>query len=267
MIKMSKATLPNGITIGKAKVVVDIVDGANREIRPRIKIAPNFVTYHNTGNKGRGADARAHNNLIHNLGDKAPRDTSHVSWHFAVDSKFIYQHIPMDELAYHCGDGIGKKSGNMTSVGIEICMHADEPDYHQAEENAIALGIYIAKIWGMPEANHVPHKRWSGKNCPQIILERDKGFDKFHARIKAAIHNKPAIQVQKEQEEPIVKFTSPTLKESFEGRVKSPTTAKLIDNAAVKYLKHTSKLKDGKLSDGDLAAISTELAVYFLKQK
>lgn len=46
---------------------------------------------------------------------------------------------PFDEAAYHCGDGWGLKSGNRTSIGIEICGNP-EINKHNSEENAIALG-------------------------------------------------------------------------------------------------------------------------------
>lgn len=179
--------LTNGMKIGKATVVVDIVPKGNPEIRPGTKIRPKFITYHNTGNSGRGANAKSHNTYIHNLASYHPKDTTHVSWHLTVDENYIYQHLPFDENAWHCGDGSGPRSGNMTSIGIEICMHRDQKDYHQAEENAIALGVYLAKELGIPDSNHVPHQKWSGKYCPQVILKRDGSFTKFHNRIKAAI--------------------------------------------------------------------------------
>ena len=172
--------------IGKATVIVDIIPKGNPEIRPAVKITPKFLTYHNTGNSGKGANAKAHNKLIHNMANKNPRDTSHVSWHLTIDENFIIQHIPFDEMAYHCGDGSSKASGNMTSIGLEICMHSDQKNYHQAEENAIALGVYLAKQLNIPIANHVPHQKWSGKFCPAVILQRDGGFTKFHNRIKSA---------------------------------------------------------------------------------
>ncbi|MED1125142.1 N-acetylmuramoyl-L-alanine amidase [Bacillus atrophaeus] len=179
--------LTNGMKIGKATVVVDIIPKGNYKIRPGTKIKPTFLTYHNTGNSGRGANAKSHNKYIHNMANLEPRDTSHVSWHLTVDDEYIYQHIPFDENAWHTGDGSGPRSGNMNSVGIEICMHVDQKDYHQAEENAIALGVYLAKQLGIPDANHWPHQKWSGKYCPQVILDRDGSFNPFHTRIKNAI--------------------------------------------------------------------------------
>ena len=196
-------TLTNGMKIGKATVIVDIIPKGNPEIRPGTKIKPKFITYHNTGNNGRGANAKAHNTYIHNLASYHPKDTTHVSWHLTVDENYIYQHLPFDENAWHCGDGSGPRSGNMTSIGIEICMHRDQKDYHQAEENAIALGVYLAKELGIPDSNHVPHQKWSGKYCPQVILRRDGNFTKFHNRIKAAIQkdgkvSKPASSPKQE---------------------------------------------------------------------
>lgn len=184
--------LTNGMKIGNATVVVDIIPKGNPEIRPATKITPSFITYHNTGNAGRGADAEAHNKYIHNMAGKQPKDTSHVSWHLTVDEHFIYQHIPFDENAWHTGDGSGVRSGNMTSVGIEICEHVDQKDYHQAEENAIALGLFLAKELDVQIGNHVPHQKWSGKFCPRVILSRDGSFVPFHNRIKAAAAPAPA---------------------------------------------------------------------------
>lgn len=185
---MTITTLTNGMTIHKALVVVDIIPKGNPEIRPGTKINPKYITYHNTGNAGRGANAKSHNTYIHNMANLSPLDTSHVSWHFTVDENYIYQHIPLNENAWHTGDGGGPNSGNMTSIGIEICMHVDQKNYRQAEENAIALGNYLALKLGIPISNHVPHQKWSGKYCPQVILKRDGSFKPFYNRIVAAAY-------------------------------------------------------------------------------
>lgn len=255
--------IEKGIIIGKAKTFVDIVEPFNHEIRTMVKIKPLFITYHNTGNKGKGANAEAHNNLIHNLGDKLPRDTSHIGWHFTVDSEKIYQHLPLDEMAYHCGDGTLPKSGNKTSIGIEICMHSDEKNYPQAEENAIALGLYLEKLLNIKKENHVPHKKWSGKNCPQVILERDKGFTKFYNRIQNARVKK--VEESKKEEVFSFMFSDKKTKEMFAKRTASKATSELLDKAAIKHLGMKSKLVNGRLSNGDMAAIATELAVLYAK--
>lgn len=185
-----QALLKNGITIGKAKVIVDIVDKGNPEIRPEYAMNPTAVTIHNTGNDGRGANAESHNKYIHNMGLLSPKDTGYASWHFSVDDKKIYQHIPLNETAWHTGDGSGAKSGNMTSIGIEICENRDltAAQYKQAEENAIALTCHLIALSrdGITVNSVKPHQAWSGKYCPRVILKRDGSFTKFHNRIKAA---------------------------------------------------------------------------------
>ncbi|TWM32253.1 N-acetylmuramoyl-L-alanine amidase XlyA [Bacillus licheniformis] len=179
-------TLSGVNTIGKAKVIVDIVPKGNPEIRPAYAMKPSYITIHNTGNSGRGANAKAHNNYIHNMAKLKPKDTGYASWHFSVDDKNIYQHLPLNETAWHTGDGSGSKSGNMTSIGIEICENVDMADYGQAEENAIALTVYLLKQLGISVNNVRPHQAWSGKYCPRVILKRDGSFTPFHNRIKKA---------------------------------------------------------------------------------
>lgn len=190
---MTATTLTNGTTIGKAKVIVDIIKKGNAEIRPGTIIKPTFITIHNTGNTGRGANAKAHNTLIHNLASYDPKDTTHKSWHFTVDENYIYQHLPLNENAWHCGDGSGKKSGNMTSIGIEICHHVDQKDYAQAEANAVALTKYLCLMLQIGIAKGVvPHQHWSGKFCPSVILTRDKSLAKFIAAVSSYSNNASA---------------------------------------------------------------------------
>jgi len=185
---VSIATIKDGIILGKAKVTVDIVDRGNKEIRPETPMNPSELAYHNTGNEGKGANAELHNRYIHNMADKSPLETSHVSWHFTVDAYRIFQHLPINECAFHTGDGFNTKSGNRNAIGIEICMHKDATpaEYTQAEENAIALGVHLMQLTGIKIEKVKPHQAYSGKFCPAVILKRDGGFTKFQGRIKSA---------------------------------------------------------------------------------
>lgn len=195
-----KNLLIHGSKIGKATVIVDIIPKGNPEIRPGKKMVPKYITEHDTGNNGRGADAEAHNKYIHNQAKLPTKDTSHVGWHVTVDENYIYQHIPFDETAWHCGDG-AKGPGNSSSIGIEICMHRDQKNRNQAEENAIALTAYLLKEFKLKPTNVHPHQHWSGKFCPQVILRRDGTFGKFRARIDAAyqlggLHSAPSFETK-----------------------------------------------------------------------
>jgi hypothetical protein len=177
--------LPHGTKIGNATVIVDIISKHNPKIRSGRKMNPIYITDHDTGNPGRGADAEMHNRYIHNMASYHPKDTSHVSWHVTVDEHHIYQHIPFDETAYHCGDGVNGP-GNSRSIGVEKCMNVDG-DRNTTEENAIALYAYMTKEMGIPCDHIQPHQRWSGKYCPAVILKRDGSFNPFRKRIEAAI--------------------------------------------------------------------------------
>jgi N-acetylmuramoyl-L-alanine amidase len=178
--------------IGKAKVIVDIVRKGNPKIRPAYPMNPSELALHNTGNSGRGAGAKAHNTYIHNMASYEPKDTSHVSWHFSVDDKFVYQHLPLNESAWHTGDGNTLKSGNRNAIGIEICQNPDM-DYKQAEENAIALIVYLMKELKINIQKVKPHQAYSGKYCPAVILKRDGSIAPFISRIVRASIAKPAV--------------------------------------------------------------------------
>ncbi|MEK3995443.1 N-acetylmuramoyl-L-alanine amidase [Psychrobacillus sp. FSL K6-2365] len=190
--------LQHGSKIGNATVIVDIIGTGNPEIRPQTKMNPKKVTTHNTGNSGRGADAEMHNRYIHNLASYHPKDTSHVSWHLTVDDKFIYQHIPFDEAAYHCGDGWGVNSGNRTSIGIEICENP-ETNTQKAEENAIALTVLLLKEFKLNVNDVHPHQHWSGKYCPRVILKRDGSFNLYRKRIENVINKKGVAGVSEQK--------------------------------------------------------------------
>ena len=185
--------LQHGSKIGNATVIVDIIQKGNPEIRPGISMVPKHLTDHDTGNSGRGADAKMHNKYIHNMAGYIPKDTNHVSWHITLDENFIIQHIPFDEPTYHCGDGWGLNSGNRTSIGVEKCMHQGT-DRNKIEANAIALYAYLLKEFKFPITSVRPHQSWSGKYCPQLILNKYGSFKPSETRLKLLL--KVKIQVQ-----------------------------------------------------------------------
>lgn len=84
--------------------------------RPGYAMTPLYVTVHNTANTSKGADAKSHAAYV-------KRSTTEVSWHFTVDDKEIFQHLPLNENGWHAGDGHG--DGNRKSIGIEICENED----------------------------------------------------------------------------------------------------------------------------------------------
>ena len=112
--------------------------------RSKRSSAIKYIVIHDTGNKGKGANASSHFNYF-NGGDRQS------SADFFVDDKEILQINDYKKYyTYHCGDGKGKYGiTNSNSIGIEICVNADG-DYQKAYKNAIELAKYLMKELNIP---------------------------------------------------------------------------------------------------------------------
>lgn len=167
--------IKNGIVyldkINEAKMEIDLIPRSNRSSRPGYLMKPTSITIHNTGN--RKAGATAHTKFI-------DESTEYISWHFTVDDKYIYQELPITEVAWHAGDG-SKGPGNRSSVAIEICEH-EGIDWEKSKANAISLIVILLNEMNLTPNDVVPHQKWSGKYCPHKIL--DEGWNDFVKLIK-----------------------------------------------------------------------------------
>ncbi|MCR8656181.1 peptidoglycan recognition protein family protein [Paenibacillus endoradicis] len=127
--------------------------------RPSLVLEPTSITIHNTGNPSSTAkNERAW--LTNTSNDRV------ASFHIVMDEKEAIEVLPLNEVAWHAGDGSGMKSGNRTSIGIEIC---ESGNYSVTLDHAIEL---VAKMlhergWGIERLRR--HYDWSGKNCPRLM--------------------------------------------------------------------------------------------------
>lgn len=151
------------------KIVEDLIP-AGKKNRPKCILLPEYITIHDTGNESVGADAKCHSKYLKNT------DNS-VSWHYTVDDSVIYQHLPISENGWHCGDGEGGK-GNRKSIGIEICMNKDG-NRKKAENKTAKLVVYLMKKYNIPINNVVQHNYWSGKDCPKLLRSSPNGWTDF----------------------------------------------------------------------------------------
>jgi|LSQX01.1.fsa_nt_gb N-acetylmuramoyl-L-alanine amidase len=165
------------------QIVQDFIPKGRRN-RPGYKLEPRYITVHDTANTSAGADAKAHANYV----KSAAAAAIPASWHFTVDDKVIYQHLPLTENGWHAGDGTNG-TGNRQSIGIEICENRDG-NRAQAEKNAAWLTAKLLKDFGLPLAAVKQHYDWSGKNCPAQIRGRKNGWQDFLAAVET--HLKPA---------------------------------------------------------------------------
>ena len=152
--------------------------------RPGYKLNPKYITIHDTANTQAGADAKAHAAYL-----KKNPPASEASWHFTVDDKVIYQHLPLNENGWHAGDG-ANGTGNRESIGIEICENRDG-NRAKAEANAAWLVAKLLKDFSLGMDRVKQHYDWSKKNCPRVIRGRVNGWQDFLAAVEDYL--KPAL--------------------------------------------------------------------------
>ena len=163
------------------QIIQDFIPSGRRN-RPGYKLTPKYITIHDTANTQTGADARAHANYLKNS------PNLEVSWHFTVDDKVIYQHLPLNENGWHAGDG-ANGLGNRQSIGIEICENRDG-NRAAAEANAAWLTAKLLKDYGLKITAVKQHYDWSKKYCPRVLRNKPGGWADFLAAVEA--HLMPA---------------------------------------------------------------------------
>lgn len=151
------------ITSDKIKIIQHLIPISNKEAWG-YSMSPLYITIHNTGNP----NVSAKNNSIY-----VDKENGYVSWHFTIGDKEIYQELPITISGWHAGDKKG--TGNLKSIGIEIA------EVDGAEEMAIKFVAELLIFLNMSIDKVVPHKHWSGKNCPRLILPH---WDIFIENIK-----------------------------------------------------------------------------------
>lgn len=151
--------------------------------RPGIAMTPTTITIHNTGNlSSTAANERA---WLTN-----PTNTRTASYHIVIDAIEAIEVLPLNETAWHAGDGSKATSGNRTSIGIEICeRNTLTGEYAQTLRNAVELvaKLLAANNWGVDRLRR--HYDWSGKNCPRLMNQDGKwtGWKQFVQQVDARL--------------------------------------------------------------------------------
>lgn len=151
--------------------------------RPGMFMRPEYLTIHNTANPE--STARNERNWLTNPSNKAQ-----ASYHIVLDDKETIECIPLNEVAWHAGDG-ANGPGNRKSIGIEIC---ESGDYDKTLERAVELAAKMLKErgWGVDRLRR--HFDWSGKICPRLMYDGGSwaGWEAFKARVAALLKPAPA---------------------------------------------------------------------------
>ena len=137
------------------------------EARPGIEREIRYVVIHETGNMSRGADAVAHSEYL--LSGKS----GGTSWHYTVDDRQVYHHIPDTEVAWHAGDRRVRGGGNMAGIGIELCVNTDG-DFEETFRNAAKLTAYLLDSYGLSTGDIRQHADFLDKNCPETIRDNNR---------------------------------------------------------------------------------------------
>jgi len=140
-----------------------------RKRRCGIKMEPETITIHNTGNPK--SSAKNERGWLTN-----PANERVASFHYVIDEVEVIECIPPNEVAWHAGDGNGK--GNRASIGIEIC---ESGRYEKTLKNAskFAASLLWERGWGVDKLRR--HYDWNGKICPRLMYDNGKwtGWGEF----------------------------------------------------------------------------------------
>ena len=153
-------------TVIKGKYI-DVIDMTtwNGPNRPGYPMVPEYITVHETANPTPGADSIMHAKFVQNGGG-----AQGVSFHRSVDDHQSTKILNDNENGWHAGDG-RDGPGNRKSLAIETCINSDG-DWNKTKENLIKLVAQLCDQHNIPaDAAHiVPHQHWSGKHCPNQML-------------------------------------------------------------------------------------------------
>lgn len=147
--------------------------------RSGLPMTAKYITIHSTANLK--STAQNERDWLTN-----PENEGTASWHICVDEKEAIEAVPLNEVAWHAGDGRGQ--GNRASIGIEICESGDR---HKTLQNAAELVAKMLKErgWGIDKLRR--HYDWSGKICPRIFYDGYwAGWDNFKLEVAKRLEDK-----------------------------------------------------------------------------
>ena len=124
-----------------------------------------FIVVHFTSNLGDSAKNNA---------DYFAREIVKASAHYFVDETEIWQSVPDDRVAWHCG---GKtyyhaECRNSNSIGVEICMNGKNGSVRQGSiDHAAQLVRALMARYGIPAERVLRHDDVTHKSCPAPMVE------------------------------------------------------------------------------------------------
>ena len=164
-------------TTENVKITEDIIPISHAGRPGTTRKSTNYITIHNTGMAHPQSTAEYLNKYIHT------DTTREASWHFSVDDKEAYQHLPLTEVGWHAGDGSTQyggyhyndtykkwciNGGNQNSVGLETCVYKGV-DYNMTMRNTAKIVARLLIQFGLSTTQIRQHYDFAGKDCPQVL--------------------------------------------------------------------------------------------------
>jgi len=159
--------IKNGLlyNVESCKFIIDLIPPSNATSRPGYHMIPTGITIHNPGNAHRADQIT-----------KYVDDTKNtVSWHFSIGKGVVYQELPINENAWHAGDG---KNG----IGNRYTISCEIEENEEATQTAIAFLSELTECMGWKGDKDIffTHQHWSGKFCPRYLMsDWDEFVDKI----------------------------------------------------------------------------------------
>lgn len=167
-IKNVEGIYPNDVY--GVKVNTKLIESGT-EARSGRKRKIKYIVIHETDNTEKGADAKNHAEYL------SKNNKTSTSWHYTVDDREIYHHIPDDEIAHHAAT----QKGNQYGIGIELCVNQDG-NFEKTFENATKLVAYLLKEYHLNINDIKTHHDFSGKDCPHLLL-KDNRIEEFKNKV------------------------------------------------------------------------------------
>lgn len=169
------------------------------------KTSTEYIVVHDTWNTSPTAGALAHANYLNNVNNDPNGD--YLSWHFVVDEDYAVQQLPLDEVAYHAGDGsrvygetyyndyykyqsIG--GGNRNGIGIESCVNYGT-NYTNVMRRLARLVSELLIDYNLGMDRVKQHHDFSGKNCPMTMRENGR-WEEFLNMVEIFYYGKTTLK-------------------------------------------------------------------------
>lgn len=137
-----------------------------------------YLVVHYTGNRGDTAKNNA---------DYFAREVTGTSAHYFVDENEVWQSVPENRAAWHCGTKgtyYHPACRNANSIGVEVCMLDARGRVRQGSvDRAAALVRELMQRYGIPADRVVRHYDVTHKDCPAPMVSDPALWQAFQNKL------------------------------------------------------------------------------------